>query len=129
MDTRDPKGIALNEVIKVTVEQLKKGIIKFNSWRDATEDFMKENSFYVKTYKDRIKFLSENVLEMTMFLGKYDGKFDAFSKDSLGLNEEKHKRMDSIIKSSYSFVPDLKEIGRNENMYNDFKTNVLNGLQ
>jgi hypothetical protein len=75
-------------------------VIKYLSWEAGLLDFMEDKGYNVKTYKDHIKLMTEDVLTPIIGWAKYYGEINT------GLP---HPRMEEIIKK-YAICPDIRNI-------------------
>jgi hypothetical protein len=90
---------------------------RFISWSQALEDFMEEEGFNVKTYKDLLNSMRGD-LNRPLFTQKYRQEKDTF----IGFP----KRADRL-KSKYSIAPNIEAIEVNKDIYNQFKRDFLGG--
>ena len=91
-------------------------VIRFISWRKAILDYMEENSFNVKTYKDIIQGFTDRVYTPVIGWPKYSGE-----EMSGGLP---HPQLEKLLKK-YCVTPNLEELEVNEAEYNKFKNDFL----
>jgi hypothetical protein len=92
--------------------------IKFLSWREAILDFMEEEGFNIKTYKDIIHSMTEDIYKPVIGWTKYDSDIKTFIPDL------PHNRADKL-KAKYAITPNAKELKVDPEIYNYFKTEFL----
>lgn len=93
--------------------------IKFLSWSQAILDYMEEEDFNVKTYKELINKMTEDVYRPIVGWTKY------LSDQKYFIADIPHKRADKL-KSKYNITPTIEEIQVIDlDIYNDFKNNYL----
>lgn len=90
-------------------------IVKYLSWEKALLDYMDEKGFNVKTYKDQIQMMTEQVKSPVIGWAKYSGEL------SVGIALP---RLEEILKK-YNVSPRLNEIEVDPQEYHFFKTNIL----
>ena len=90
---------------------------KFISWSQALEDFMEEEGFEIKTYKDLLNSMRGDLYKPLIW-NKYSQEATTF----IGFP----KRADNL-KSKYSIAPDIEAIEVDKDIYNYFKTEFLGG--
>jgi hypothetical protein len=83
----------------------------FISWRTALIDFMEETGFNVKTYKDMIRVLTDEVYTPIIDWNKYLSDQDVF------IPETTKKRVDKL-KEIYSITPNMDELEVDMTIYN-----------
>lgn len=92
--------------------------IRYISWSKACEDFMEEEGFSIKMYKEIIKNMDEDVYKPVIGWTKYREDEESFIPDI------KSKRVDKL-KSSYNIAPNLIALEVDINEYNSFMNNFL----
>ena len=92
--------------------------IRYISWSKACEDFMEEEGFSIKMYKEIIKNMDEDVYKPVIGWTKYREDEESFIPDI------KSKRVDKL-KSSYNIAPNLMALEIDINEYNSFMNNFL----
>jgi hypothetical protein len=90
--------------------------IRFISWRQAILDYMEENNFNIKTYKDILQGFTDRVYTPIIGWPKYSGE-----EMSGGLP---HPQLEKLLKK-YAVTPKLEELEVNEEEYNRFKNDFL----
>jgi hypothetical protein len=91
---------------------------RYLSWSKACEDFMEEEGFSIKMYKEIIKNMDEDIYKPVIGWTKYREDEESFIPDI------KSKRVDKL-KSSYNIAPNLIALEIDINEYNNFKSNFL----
>jgi hypothetical protein len=92
--------------------------IRYLSWSKACEDFMEEEGFNIKMYKEIIKNMDEDIYKPVIGWTKYREDTDIF------IPQIPRKRVDKL-KSSYNIAPNLMALEIDVNEYNSFMNNFL----
>lgn len=92
--------------------------IRYISWSKACEDFMEEEGFSIKMYKEIIKNMDEDIYKPVIGWTKYREDEESFIPDI------KSKRVDKL-KSSYNIAPNLMALEVDKKEYNSFMSNFL----
>ncbi len=92
--------------------------IRYISWSKAIEDFMEEEGFNIKMYKEIIKNMDEDIYKPVIGWTKYREDEESFIPDI------KSKRVDKL-KSSYNIAPNLIALEIDVKEYNSFMSNFL----
>ena len=102
-------------------EKVIKTATQYLSWSKATEDFMDEEGFNVKAYKEIIKDIDEAVLQSVIGWSKY------LEIDSNFIVGSPNERVDKIkkAKAKYNIAPNLYNIKVDEDIYNYFTKEYL----
>jgi hypothetical protein len=98
--------------VKVETER---AVRKYLSWERAILDYMEENGFNVKTYKDKIKEMNDQVNTPIIGWGKYYGK------NHTGLS---HPALDRILKQ-FAICPNVEELNVDETEYKYYRKYFL----
>jgi hypothetical protein len=98
--------------VKVETER---AVRKYLSWERAILDYMEENGFNVKTYKDKIKEMNDQVNTPIIGWGKYYGK------NNTGLS---HPALDRILKQ-FAICPNVEELNVDETEYKYYRKYFL----
>jgi hypothetical protein len=104
----------MNNVKKEAVDNA----IKFISFKEAILDYIEEQGFNVKTYKDIISSMTEDVYRPIIGWDKYREDSETFLRDL------PHPELDKI-KNQYSIAPNIFKLEVDTQIYNWFKTNIL----
>jgi len=112
---RKTKEYSLWELMNNVKKETEISIIKYMSWETALLDYMEEEGFNVKTYKEFIQLMTKDVYRQVTGWAKYRGKLNTYSP---------HPRLEEIIKK-YDVSPKLENLKVDEDMYNWFKVNIL----
>jgi hypothetical protein len=89
--------------------------IKFLSWRQAILDYMEENNFNIKTYKDILQEFTDRVYTPIIGWAKYSGEIDT------GIP---YPQVEKLLKK-YAITPKIEELKVDEGVYNMFKKDFL----
>jgi len=89
--------------------------IRFISWRQAILDYMEENNFNIKTYKDILQEFTDRVYTPIIGWAKYSGEINT------GLP---HPQVEKILKK-YAITPKIEDLEVDERVYNAFKIDFL----
>lgn len=92
--------------------------IKFLSWREAILDYMEEEGFSIKTYRDIINSMTEDIHKPIIGWTKYQ------SDEKLFIPDLPHNRADKI-KAKYAITPNTRELEVDTEIYNYFKKEFL----
>lgn len=92
--------------------------IKFLSWREAILDYMEEESFSIKTYRDIINSMTEDIHKPIIGWTKYQ------SDEKLFIPDLPHNRADKL-KAKYAITPNTRELEVDTEIYNYFKKEFL----
>jgi hypothetical protein len=104
----------MNNVKKEAIQ----AAIKFLSWREAILDYMEEEGFSIKTYKDMINSMTEDVHRPIIGWTKYQ------SDEKLFIPNLPNNRADKL-KSKYAITPNTRELEIDIELYNYFKNEYL----
>jgi hypothetical protein len=92
--------------------------IKFLSWREAILDYMEEEGFSIKTYRDIINSMTEDIHKPIISWTKYQ------SDEKLFIPDLPHNRADKL-KAKYAITPNTRELEVDTEIYNYFKKEFL----
>lgn len=92
--------------------------IKFISWREAILDYMEEEGFSIKTYRDIINSMTEDIHKPIIGWTKYQ------SNEKLFIPDLPHNRADKL-KAKYAITPNTRELEVDTEIYNYFKKEFL----
>lgn len=122
---RDPeepeKDFSLWYIMTNVNERAVNSAIKFISWREAILDFMEEEGFTIKAYKDMVKAISEEIYKPLIGWNKYRSDEKTF------IPGVEKKRADKL-KERYSIAPNISELKVDPEIYSYFKKEFL-GLE
>jgi len=120
---RDPdreKRITLWGVMNNVKAQAIKKATEFSSWRQAILDYMDEENFNIKTYKEILDQFAQEVYSPIIQWHKYNPDVKEFISPELP-----HKRADNL-KDYYSILPKLSDIAEvDEEVYSWFRNYIL----
>lgn len=109
------KEYSLLYVMNNVKEEATASAIRFLSWRQAILDYMEENNFNIKTYKDILQGFTDRVYTPIIGWAKYSGEINT------GLP---HPQVEKLLKK-YAITPKIEELKVNEEEYNRFKNDFL----
>lgn len=109
------KEYSLLYVMNNVKEEANNSIIRFLSWRQAMLDYMEEENFNIKTYKDMIQGFTDRVYTPLIGWAKYEGEINT------GLP---HPQVEKLLKK-YAICPNIAELKVDEAQYNWFKKEFL----
>jgi hypothetical protein len=89
-------------------------VIKFLSWREAILDYMDEEGFSIKTYRDIINSMTEDIHKPIIGWTKYQSDEKHFIPD------KPKNRLDKL-KAKYAITPNTRELEVDTEIYNYFK--------
>jgi hypothetical protein len=112
---RKTKEYGLLNVMNNVKEEATVSAIKFLSWREAILDYMTENNFNIKTYKEILKGFTNTVYTPIIGWDKYSGEINT------GLP---HPQIEKLLKK-YSITPKIEELKVDKDVYNTFKSEFL----
>jgi hypothetical protein len=92
--------------------------IKFLSWREAILDYMEEEGFIIKTYKDLINSMTEDIHKPIIGWTKYQSDEESFTPDMPKIRADK-------LKAKYAITPNTRELEVDTQIYNYFKKEYL----
>ncbi len=133
-DTEQPKGVTRDKnerdknerdkkynlwfVMNNVKKQAINSAIKFLSWREAILDYMEEEGFSIKTYRDIINSMTEDIHKPIIGWTKYR------SDEKLFIPDHPHNRADKL-KAKYAITPNTRELEVDTEIYNYFKKEFL----
>jgi hypothetical protein len=123
-ETRKTKEYCLLEVMNNVKKQATASAITYLSWRQALLDYMDKKGFNVKTYKDMIRVISEDVYSPIIGWEKYLSESKAFLTLRQGNKETTPKRVDKL-KPLYSITPVVSELEVDKEIYEHYMKNYL----
>lgn len=109
------KEYTLWNVMNNVKGETERAVRKYLSWERAILDYMDENGFNVKTYKDKIKEMNDQVNTPIIGWSKYYGKNHA------GLS---HPALDRILKQ-FAICPNVEELNVDETEYRYYRKYFL----
>jgi len=109
------KEYSLLYIMNNVKEEATASAIRFLSWRQAILDYMEENNFNIKTYKDILQGFTDRVYTPIIGWAKYSGEINT------GLP---HPQVEKLLKK-YAITPKIEELEVNEEEYNRFKIDFL----
>jgi len=115
---RKTKEFSLWYVMNNVKKQAISSAITFISWRQALLDYMDKKGFNVKTYKDMIKVISEDVFSPIIGWEKY------LSDSKTFIPGNPKERLDKL-KSKYNITPVVSELEVDKEIYDYYKKNYL----
>ena len=109
------KKYSLLYIMNNVKEEATASAIRFITWRQAIVDYMEENNFNVKTYKDIIQGFTDRVYAPIIGWAKYEGELRT------GLP---HPQVEKLLKK-YAITPKIEELEINDAEYSRFKKDFL----
>ena len=109
------KEYGLWYVMNNVKEEATASAIRFLSWRQAILDYMEENNFNIKTYKDILQEFTDRVYTPIIGWAKYSGEIKT---------GQSHPQVEKILKK-YAITPKIEQLEVNEEEYNRFKKEFL----
>jgi hypothetical protein len=123
-ETRKTKEYSLLEVMNNVKKQATASAITFISWRQALLDYMDKRGFNIKTYKDMIRVISQDVYSPIIGWEKYLSESKNFITLRQSNKETTPKRVDKL-KPLYSITPVVSELEVDKEMYEHYMKNYL----
>lgn len=123
-EPRKTKEYSLWEVMNNVKKQATASAITYLSWRQALLDYMDKKGFNVKTYKDMIRVISEDVYSPIIGWEKYLSESKTFITLRQSNKETTPKRVDKL-KPLYSITPVVAELEVDKEMYEHYMKNYL----
>jgi len=90
--------------------------IKWLSWEKALNDYIEETGFNVKTYKDKIQSMRDDVFTPIIGWQKYSG--------DISIGVDINPNIEMLLKD-YEICPNIYELGIDESEYNFFKNEII----
>lgn len=122
---KEPRKLSKEYTLLTVANNVRETVIKtatqYLSWSKATEDFMDEEGFNVKAYKEIIKAVDEQVYQRILPWAKYNERDKSFLysiEDSDRINKIK-------AKAKYNIAPNILPIEVDEDIYNSFTKEYL----
>ena len=109
------KEYSLLYIMNNVKEEATASAIRFISWRQAILDYMEENNFNIKTYKEILQGFTDRVYAPIIGWEKYSGEINT------GLP---HPQVEKLLKK-YAITPKIEELKVDEVVYNTFKIDFL----
>jgi hypothetical protein len=113
-DKRYSLWYVMNNVKKEAINSA----IKFLSWKEAILDYMEEEGFVIKTYKDMINSMTEDIHKPIIGWTKYQSDEESFIPDIPKIRADK-------LKAKYAITPNTRELEVDTQIYNYFKKEYL----
>lgn len=95
-----------------------KSATKFLSWKEAILDYMEEEGFNIKTHKEVINSLTEDIYKPIIGWTKYQTEEDHFIIDVPTHRADK-------LKAKYEIAPNIRKLEVDLDIYNYFKNEFL----
>lgn len=115
--SKKTKGFNLWCVMNNVKKETETAVIKYLSWKSAILDYMDEKGFNVKTYKDHINQMTENIYRPIIGRTKYSGDINP---------ELSYPYLERII-TKYAICPNMDKLKVDEAQYNWFRRYFLDG--
>lgn len=110
------KKYSLWYVMNNVKKQTTTSVIKWLSWEKALQDYIEEQGFNIKTYKDKIQEMRDEVYTPIIGWAKYSGKLD--------INTEVNPKLKELQKK-YAVCPNIEELEIDIDEYNFFKQTII----
>ena len=114
---RKTKEFSLWYVMNNVKKEVENSVIKYLSWEKATLDFMEEKGFNIKTYKEQIKLMAEQIYSPIIGWDKYSGKLKT------AINQPHIEE----LMSKYAICPNVEDLEVDEEQYHWFRRYFLDG--
>jgi hypothetical protein len=114
---RKSKEYSLLYVMNNVKQEATNSAIKFLSWNQAILDYMDEEGFNVKTYKEILEGFTKEVNDPIIGWFKYQSDMPTFLGDPNPVLDK--------LKSKYAITPIIQELEIDKNIYNYFKNEFL----
>lgn len=118
--SKEETRASLWNLIKQVRKEAEDSAIKFLSWRQAILDYMEEQGFNIKSYKDRLETFTEEIHKPIIGWDKYESSTDRFMQNI------PRPRLDKL-KEKYNTTPKTEELPVDKQVYNEFKREFLDG--
>ena len=113
---RKTKEYSLWYVMNNVKREATTSAIKWLSWEKALQDYIEEQGFNIKTYKDKIQEMRDEVYTPIIGWAKYYGE--------LNIGVEVNPKLEELIKK-YAICPNIEELKINIEEYNFFKNVII----
>ena len=113
---RKTKEYSLWYVMNNVKKQTTTSVIKWLSWEKALQDYIEEQGFNIKTYKDKIQEMRDEVYTPIIGWAKYSGKLDIKTEVNPKLKE---------LQKKYAVCPNIEELEIDIDEYNFFKQTII----
>jgi len=117
-EPKKTKEFSLWYVMNNVKKEATASAIKFISWRKALLDYMDETGFNVRTYKDMIKIMTDQINTPIIGWDKY------VSDENKFINSMPLSRVDKL-KNIYAVTPVISELEVDEEIYNYYRNSFL----
>ena len=114
------RELSLLYAIQNVKKEAEDSAIKFLSWREAILDYMEEQGFNIKSYKDRLEAFTEEIHRPIIGWEKYESSADRF------IRSHPQTRLDKL-KEKYNTTPITEKLPVDKQIYNEFKREFLDG--
>jgi hypothetical protein len=113
---RKTKEFSLLEIMNNVKREATTSAIKWLSWEKALNDYIEEQGFNVKTYKDKIQDMRDEVYTPIIGWAKYYGE--------INIGVEINPKINELLKK-YSICPNIDELEIDKKEYDFFKNVIL----
>lgn len=113
---RKTKEYSLWYVMNNVKREATTSAIKWLSWEKALQDYIEEQGFNIKTYKDKIQEMRDEVYTPIIGWAKYYGE--------LNIGVEVNPKLNELLEK-YAICPNIEELEINIEEYNFFKNVII----
>ncbi len=113
---RKTKKYSLWYVMNNVKREATTSAIKWLSWEKALQDYIEEQGFNIKTYKDKIQEMRDEVYTPIIGWAKYYGE--------LNIGVEVNPKLNELLEK-YAICPNIEELEINIEEYNFFKNVII----
>jgi hypothetical protein len=113
---RKTKEYSLWYVMNNVKREATTSAIKWLSWEKALQDYMEKQGFNIKTYKDKIQEMRDEVYTPIIGWAKYYGE--------LNIGVEVNPKLNELLEK-YAICPNIEELEINIEEYNFFKNVII----
>lgn len=113
---RKTKEYSLWYVMNNVKREATTSAIKWLSWEKALQDYIEEQGFNIKTYKDKIEEMRDEVYTPIIAWAKYYGE--------LNIGVEVNPKLNELLEK-YAICPNIEDLEINKEEYNWFKNVII----
>lgn len=113
---RKTKEYSLWYVMNNVKRETTTSVIKWLSWEKALQDYIEEQGFNIKTYRDKIQEMRDKVYTPIIGWAKYSGE--------INIGVEINPKLKELLKK-YAICPNIDELDINKEEYDFFKNVII----
>ena len=113
---RKTKEYSLWYVMNNVKKETTTSVIKWLSWEKALQDYIEEQGFNIKTYKDKIQEMKNEVYTPIIGWAKYYGE--------INIGVEVNPKLEELL-TKYAICPNVDELEINKEEYDFFKNVII----